>query len=60
MKVGASGEQPHVFCVKSPDRLKGKFYRIAFRPTMLNETDCWPIKKTQARKVEVAEMRMLR
>ncbi|KAJ0587063.1 hypothetical protein HanIR_Chr04g0158951 [Helianthus annuus] len=27
---------------------------------MLYGTDCWAIKKTQARKMEVAEMRMLR
>ncbi|XP_021992157.1 uncharacterized protein LOC110888973 [Helianthus annuus] len=42
-----------------PTKLKGKFYRVAVRPAMLYGTDCWAIKKTQARKMEVAEMRML-
>ncbi|XP_035834121.1 uncharacterized protein LOC118482649 [Helianthus annuus] len=32
----------------------------AVRPAMLYGTDCWAIKKSQARKTEVAEMRMLR
>jgi len=43
-----------------PTKLKGKFYRVAVRPAMLYGTDCWAIKKKQARKLEVAEMRMLR
>ncbi|XP_021991266.1 uncharacterized protein LOC110888028 [Helianthus annuus] len=43
-----------------PTKLKGKFYRIAVRPAMLYWTDCWAIKKSQACKMEVAEMRMLR
>ncbi|KAJ0888605.1 putative reverse transcriptase domain-containing protein [Helianthus annuus] len=43
-----------------PTKLKGKFYRVAVRPAMLYGTDCWAIKKTQVRKMEVAEMRMLR
>ncbi|XP_022020238.1 uncharacterized protein LOC110920331 [Helianthus annuus] len=41
-------------------KLKEKFYRVAVRPAILCGTDCWAIKKTQARKMEVAEMRMLR
>ena len=48
-------------CDKSfPTKLKGKFYRVAARPAMLYGPDCWAIKKAQARKMEVAEMRMLR
>ncbi|XP_021974358.1 uncharacterized protein LOC110869410 [Helianthus annuus] len=43
-----------------PTKLKGKFYKVAVRPAMLYGTDCWAIKKTQTRKMEVAEMRMLR
>ncbi|KAI3814008.1 hypothetical protein L1987_18747 [Smallanthus sonchifolius] len=43
-----------------PPKLKGKFYRVSVRPAMLYGTDCWAIKKTHARKMEVAEMRMLR
>ncbi|KAI3823773.1 hypothetical protein L1987_05214 [Smallanthus sonchifolius] len=50
-----------VLCDKRfPIGLKGKFYRVAVRPAMLYGTDCWAIKKTQARKMDVAEMRMLR
>ncbi|MFS7997302.1 putative RNA-directed DNA polymerase [Helianthus anomalus] len=43
-----------------PTKLKGKFYRVAIRPAMLYGTECWAIKEVQARKMEVAEMRMLR
>ncbi|KAI3685929.1 hypothetical protein L1987_79598 [Smallanthus sonchifolius] len=50
-----------VLCDKRfPIGLKGKFYRVAVRPAMLYGTDCWAIKKTQAQKMDVAEMRMLR
>ncbi|KAD2392888.1 hypothetical protein E3N88_39865 [Mikania micrantha] len=42
------------------EKLKGKFYRVAVRPAMMYGSDCRPIKKTQARKLESAEMRMLR
>nr|XP_043619877.1 uncharacterized protein LOC122591692 [Erigeron canadensis] len=41
-------------------KLKGKFYRVAIRPTMLYGSECWPMTKAQASQVEVAEMRMLR
>ena len=30
---------------KFPSRLKGKFYRVAIRPSMLYVTECWPLKK---------------
>ncbi|KAD6796202.1 hypothetical protein E3N88_07098 [Mikania micrantha] len=39
---------------------RGKFYRVAVRPAMLYGIDCWPIKKIHERKLEAAEMRMLR
>ncbi|KAD4179607.1 hypothetical protein E3N88_28198 [Mikania micrantha] len=49
-----------ILCDKRfPDKLKGKF-RVAVRPAMLYGTDCWPIKKIHERKLETAEMRMLR
>nr|GEY92814.1 hypothetical protein [Tanacetum cinerariifolium] len=41
-------------------KLKGNFYRVAIRPAMLYGSECWPITKAQANRVEVAELRMLR
>nr|GEV53796.1 DEP domain-containing protein [Tanacetum cinerariifolium] len=50
-----------VLCDKRvPLKLKGKFYRVAIRPVMLYGSECWPITKAQANRVEVAELRMLR
>ncbi|XP_060182744.1 uncharacterized protein LOC132612646 [Lycium barbarum] len=50
-----------VLCDKKvPPILKGKFYKVVVRPTMLYETECWPVKKAHAQKMKVAEMRMLR
>ncbi|GJZ52129.1 hypothetical protein Tco_0606644 [Tanacetum coccineum] len=43
-----------------PFKLKGKFYRVAIRPAMLYGSECWPITKALANRVEVAELRMLR
>ncbi|GJU90167.1 retrovirus-related pol polyprotein LINE-1 [Tanacetum coccineum] len=45
---------------KVPLKLKGKFYRVAIRPAMLYGSECWPLTKVQANRMEVAEMRMLR
>ena len=50
-----------ILCDKRfPARLKGKFYRVAVRPVMLYGTECWAIKKTQARKLKIIEMWTLR
>ncbi|KAK9053899.1 hypothetical protein SSX86_024974 [Deinandra increscens subsp. villosa] len=50
-----------VLCDKRfPVKLKGKFYKVAVRPAMLYGSECWAIKKAHVRKLEVAEMRMLR
>ncbi|GKC57150.1 zinc finger MYM-type protein 1, partial [Tanacetum coccineum] len=43
-----------------PLKLKGKFYRVAIRPALLYGSECWPITKALANRVEVAELRMLR
>ncbi|GKC24387.1 retrovirus-related pol polyprotein LINE-1 [Tanacetum coccineum] len=40
-------------------KLKGKFYRVAIRPPMLYGSECWPITKALANRMEVAELRML-
>ncbi|XP_070057688.1 uncharacterized protein [Nicotiana tomentosiformis] len=50
-----------VLCDKNvPTRLKGKFYRVVVRPTMLYGAECWTVKKSHVQKMKVAEMRMLR
>ncbi|KAE8658174.1 Zinc finger CCCH domain-containing protein 64 [Hibiscus syriacus] len=50
-----------VLCDKKvPLKLKGKFYRMAIRPALLYGSECWAIKKDHVRKMEAAEMRMLR
>jgi hypothetical protein len=41
-------------------KLKGKFYRIAIRPTMLYGAECWSTKRRHVQQLSVAEMRMLR
>ena len=41
-------------------RVKGVIYRSVIRPAMIFGSETWPIKKIQERKMEVAEMRMLR
>ena len=43
-----------------PNKVKGKFYRIAIRPAMLYSSKCWALKGQHEHKMEVAEMRMLR
>ncbi|GJW30143.1 retrovirus-related pol polyprotein LINE-1 [Tanacetum coccineum] len=50
-----------VLCDRNvPLKLKGKFYRVAIRLAMLYGSECWPIMKALANRVEVAELRMLR
>ncbi|OIT29634.1 dna polymerase eta [Nicotiana attenuata] len=41
-------------------RLKGKFYKVVIRPTMLYGAKCWPVKNPHVQKIKVAEMRILR
>ena len=41
-------------------RVKGKVYKAVVRPALLYGSETWALKKAQERKIEVAEMRMLR
>ena len=41
-------------------RLKGKVYKTAVRPAMTYGSETWAIKKAQEKRMDVAEMRMLR
>jgi hypothetical protein len=45
---------------KAPNKLKDKFYRMAIRPTMMHDAECWATKGQHIQKMSVAEMRMLR
>jgi hypothetical protein len=45
---------------KVPQKLKGKFYRMAVRPAMLYGAECWPTKRQHIQQMSVAEMHMLR
>jgi hypothetical protein len=50
-----------VLCDKRvPQKLKGKFYRTAIRPTMLYGVECWPTKIHHVQQLSVTEIRMLR
>ncbi|KAK4350932.1 hypothetical protein RND71_030245 [Anisodus tanguticus] len=50
-----------VLCDKKvPPKLKGKFYRVVVRPTMLYKAECWSVKTSHIQKMKVVEMRMLR
>jgi hypothetical protein len=50
-----------VLCEKwVPQKLKGKFYRMAIRLVMLYGAECWPTKRRHIQQLSVAEMRMLR
>ncbi|GJZ18708.1 retrovirus-related pol polyprotein LINE-1 [Tanacetum coccineum] len=46
-----------VLCDKKvPFKLKGKCYRVAIRSAILYGSECWPVIRAQANKVEVAEL----
>ncbi|XP_016461338.1 uncharacterized protein LOC107784688 [Nicotiana tabacum] len=50
-----------VLCDKNvPLRLKGKFYKVVIRPTLLYGAECWPVKNSHTQKLKLAKMRMLR
>lgn len=41
-------------------KAKGKIFKTVVRPAMIYGSETWPIKKAQERKLDVAEMRMVR
>src|SRR5215469_9296172 len=50
-----------VLCDKRvPLKVKGKFYATVVRPAMTYASECWALRKDQERRLQVAEMRMLR
>ncbi|GJT82732.1 hypothetical protein Tco_1057074 [Tanacetum coccineum] len=58
--IGDNILQPKESFRNVPLKLKGKFYKVAIRPSILYGSECWPITKVLANKMEVAELRMLR
>jgi len=48
-----------LYDTKVPLRLKGKFYRVAGRPTMLYGIECWAVKKQHENKLSVTKMRRM-
>ncbi|KAK4364064.1 hypothetical protein RND71_015422 [Anisodus tanguticus] len=50
-----------VLCDKKvPPKLKGRFYRVVVRLTILYGAECWPVKTTHIQKMKVVKMSMLR
>jgi hypothetical protein len=44
--LGIGFQASDVLCDKRvPQKLKGKFYRMAIRPAMLYGAECWPTKR---------------
>ena len=43
-----------------PDKIKGRLYKVMVRPAMLYGMEAVAVTKAQERKMEVAEMKMLR
>ena len=41
-------------------RVKGKVYKTVVRPAMMYSAETWAVKKAHEKKLDVAEMRMLR
>ena len=41
-------------------KIKGKVYRTVVRPALMYGAETWALKRAQEKKLEVAEMRMLR
>lgn len=41
-------------------KLKDKFYRVAIKPTLLYDSECWPLRKAQEHRLKMIETCMLR
>jgi len=41
-------------------KLKGRLYKACVRSVMSNESECWAMKKVDTRRMQAAEMRMMR
>ena len=50
----------HTIMLHYRSHVKGKVYKTVVRPAMMYGAETWAVKKTQQKKLDVAEMRMLR
>ena len=50
----------HITMLHYRSHFKGKVYKTVVRPAMMYGAETWAVKKTQQKKLDVAEMRMLR
>ena len=50
----------HIIMLHYRYHVKGKVYNTVVRPAMMYGAETWAVKKTQQKKLDVAEMRMLR
>ena len=50
-----------VLCDKNmPVKMKSKVYRTVVRPAMMYGSECWEMRKSDTKRMEVAERKMLR
>ena len=47
-------------CIKNKFEGQGELYKTVIRPAMMYGAETWAVKKAQEKKLDVAEMRMLR
>nr|XP_016449442.1 PREDICTED: uncharacterized protein LOC107774430 [Nicotiana tabacum] len=45
---------------KAPPKVKGKFYIVVVRQTLVYGAECWPVKIAHVHKIKVVEIKMLR
>ena len=58
---GRTGRVSEVLCDRKINvKIKGKVYRTVVRPALMFGAETWALKKAQEKKLEVAEIRMLR
>ena len=50
----------HISMLHYRSHVKGKVYMTVVRPAMMYGAETWSVKKTQQKKLDLAEMRMLR
>ena len=57
---GITGRECLECCARMNVKIKGPVYRTVVRPALIYGAETWALKKAQEKKLEVADMRMLR